>query len=44
MGDLDVEIFPLLVLAVLGRAEDELELILIVVIPLKITEVGVKEE
>ena len=44
MGDLDVEIFPLLVLAVLGRVEDELELILIVVIPLKITEVGVKEE
>ena len=44
MGDLDVETFPLLVLAVLERAEDKLELILIVVIPLKTMDVGAKEE
>ena len=44
MGDLDAETFPLLVLAVLERAEDEMELILIVVTPLKTTDVGAKEE
>ena len=44
MGDLDVETFPLLVLTVLERVEDELELILIAVTTLKTTEVGAKEE
>ena len=44
MGDLGVEIFLLLVLALLGRVEDQLELILIVVTPLKTTDVVAKEE
>ena len=44
MRDLDVETFLLLVSAVLERAEDELELILIVVTPLKTTDVGAKEK
>ena len=44
MGDLDVETFLLLVLAVLERAEDELELILIVVTPLNTMDIGAKEE
>ena len=44
MGELDVETSLLLVLAVLVRAEDELEPILIVVTPLKTTDVGAKEE
>ena len=37
MGDLDVETFLLIVSVVLERAEDELELILIVVTPLRTT-------
>ena len=44
IGDLDVEIFLLLVSVVLERADDELELILIVVIPLITTSVGAKEK
>ena len=44
MEELDVETSLLLVLAVLVRAEDELEPILIVVTPLKTTDVGAKEE
>ena len=44
MGDLEVEIFPLLVLATLGRVEDQLKLILIVVAPLKTMDVEAKEE
>ena len=43
MGDLDAETFPLLALAVLERAEDELELILIVVTSLKTRDVGATE-
>ena len=43
MGDLDVETFLLLVSVVLERAEDELELILTVVIPLRTMVVGAKE-
>ena len=42
MGDLDVETFLLLVSVVLERAEDKLELILIVVTPLKTMDVGPK--
>ena len=44
MGDLDVENFILTVSVILERAEDELELILIVVTPLKTTDVGAKQE
>ena len=44
MGDLDVESFPLIVSEVLDRAEDILELILIVVIPLRTTDAGANEE
>ena len=44
MGDLDVETFLLLVLQVLERVEDDLELILIVVISLRIKNVEAKEE
>ena len=42
--NLDVETFLLIVSVVLEREEDELELILIVVIPLRTTDVGAKEE
>ena len=47
MGDLDVKTFLLIVSVVLERAEDELELILIVLIvvtPLRTTDVGAKKE
>ena len=44
MGDLDVEIFLLLMSVVLERAEDKLKLILTIVIPLRTTGVGAKEE
>ena len=44
MGDLDVETFLLIVSVGLERAEDKLELILIVVTPLRTTDVGAKEE
>ena len=44
MGDLEVETFLLIVSVVLERAEDELELILIVVTPLRTTDVGAEEE
>ena len=44
MGDLDVETFLLTMSVVLERAEDKLELIPIVVTPLKTTDVGAKEE
>ena len=44
MGDLDVETFLLILSVVLERAEDELELILIVVTPLRTTDVEAKEE
>ena len=44
MGYLDVENFLLTVLEVLERVEDDLELILTVVIPLRTTDVGAKEE
>ena len=40
MGDLDVETLLLFVSVILERAEEELELILIVVTPLKTTDVG----
>ena len=43
-GRLDVETFLLLVLEVLEKAEDELELILVVVIPLRIKNIETKEE
>ena len=43
MGDLNVETFPLLVSAVLERVENELELILIVVTPLRTTDVEATE-
>ena len=44
MGDLDVETSLLLVSVDLERAEDELELILTVVVPLRTTDTGAKEE
>ena len=43
MGGLDVETFPLLVSVVLKIAEQELELIVIVVTPLRTTDVEAKE-
>ena len=42
MGDLDVETFLLLVSAVLERVEDELELILVVEVPLRTMVIGPK--
>ena len=42
MGDLDIETYLLTMSLVLERAEDKLELILIVVTPLKTTDVGAK--
>ena len=44
MGDLDVETFPLIVSIVLERAEDKLELILVIVTPLRTKDVEAKEE
>ena len=44
MGDLDVETFLLIVSVVLEKAEDELELILTVVTPLRTTDTEAKEE
>ena len=44
MRDLDVETFLSLVLVVLERAEDELELILVVVTPLRTKDIEAKEE
>ena len=46
MGDLDVETVPLVVSVpvILERAEDELELILVVVTPLRTKDVEAKEE
>ena len=43
MGDLGVETFLLFVSVVLERAEDESDLILTVVIPLRTTVVGAKK-
>ena len=43
MGDLDAETFCLVVSAVLEKAEDELELILIVVTPLRTTDIEATE-
>ena len=42
VGDLDAETFLLIVSIVLERAEDKLVLILIVVTPLRTTDVGAK--
>ena len=44
LGDFDVETFLLLVSVVLERVEDELELKLVVVVPLRTMVVGAKEE
>ena len=44
MGDLDVEIFLLIVSEILEKVEDELELILIVVRPLRTMAVEAKDE
>ena len=44
MGDFDVETFLLIVSIVLERAEGELELILIVVTPLRTMDIGAKED
>ena len=44
MGDLGAETFLLLVSAALERVEDELELKLVVVLPLRTMLVGAKEE
>ena len=44
MGEFDAETFLLLVSVVLERVEDEMELKLIVVVPLRTMFVGAKEE
>ena len=44
MGELDVDTFLLLVSVDLERMEDELELILTVVVPLRTSDIGAKEE
>ena len=44
MGDLDVKTFFLIVSEVLERVEDEFELILVVVTPLRTTDIEAKEE
>ena len=44
MGDLDVQIFVFIVSVVFERVEDKLELILIVVTPLRTKDIQAKEE
>ena len=44
MGDLDVQIFLFIVSVVFERVEDKLELILIVVTPLRTKDIQAKEE
>ena len=44
VGDFDIETFLLLMSVVLERAEDELELKLVVVVPLRTMVIGAKEK